>query len=149
MSQTNNACPIYYCGKLLAERLNTKDKDLSNYIYLYNKWAEQNGKSLIDDAELAKLDGAKKEELLNTYALRLSHYMHSTMRLERIANAEDISQWEEAIDSGYYDNLIDLLDAYSYFDTLADETRNILHMTPDQLSHFVDSNEDEILELIS
>ena len=99
MSQTNNACPIYYCGKLLAERLSTKDKDLSNYIYLYNKWAKQNGKSLIDDAELAKLDDAKKEELLNTYALRLSHYMHSTMRLERIANAEDISQWEEALGS--------------------------------------------------
>lgn len=102
MSQTNNACPIYYCGKLLAERLSTKDKDLSNYIYLYNKWAEQNGKSLIDDAELAKLDGEKKEELLNTYALRLSHYMHSTMRLERInnaANTGDVSQWEEALGS--------------------------------------------------
>ena len=99
MSQMNNACPFYSCGKLLAERLSTKDKDLSNYIYLYNKWAEQNGKSLIDDAELAKLDGEKKEELLNTYALRLSHYMHSTMRLERIANAEDISQWEEALGS--------------------------------------------------
>ena len=98
----NNACPFYSCGKLLAERLSTKDKDLSNYIYLYNKWAKQNGKSLIDDAELAKLDGEKKEELLNAYALRLSHYMHSTMRLERIANAAntgDVSQWEEALGS--------------------------------------------------
>ena len=99
MSQINNACPFYSCGKVLAEKLNTKDKDLSNYIYLYNKWAKQNGKLLIDDAELAKLDGKKKEELLNTYALKLSHYMHSTMRLERIANAEDISQWEEALGS--------------------------------------------------
>lgn len=99
MSQINNACPFYSCGKVLAEKLNTKDKDLSNYIHLYNKWAKQNGKSLIDDAELAKLDGANKEELLNTYALKLSHYMHSTMRLERIANAEDISQWEEALGS--------------------------------------------------
>lgn len=56
--------------------------------------------------------------------------------------------WDEAIDCGYYNNLIDLLDAYSYFDTLADETKNTLHMSSDQLSHFVDINEDEILELI-
>ena len=56
--------------------------------------------------------------------------------------------WDEAIDCGYYDNIIDLLDAYSYFDTLADETKNTLHMSSDQLSSFVDTNEDEIIELI-
>lgn len=100
MSQMNDACPFYVCGKVLAERLSTKDKDLSNYIHLYNKWAKQNGKSLIDDAELAKLKDAEKEALLDTYALRLNHYMHSTMRLEKIANAtEDIKQWEEALGS--------------------------------------------------
>ena len=56
--------------------------------------------------------------------------------------------WEEAIDCGYYTSLTDLLDAYSYFDDLADETKDILHMSSDQLSHFIDINENDIVELL-
>ena len=98
--------------------------------------------------------GADKKQLLTIISGKIAEFL---LNLEcevpgyTVGDDEDsvTVSWEEAIDSGYYDNLIDLLDAYSYFDTLADETRNTLHMTPDQLSHFVDTNEDEILELIS
>jgi hypothetical protein len=56
--------------------------------------------------------------------------------------------WEEAIECGHYTSLTELLDTYSYFDELVDETKDTLHMTADQLSRFIDTNEDEILKLI-
>ena len=56
--------------------------------------------------------------------------------------------WEEAIDCGHYNSLTELLDSYDYFNELADETKDTLNMTADQLSRFIDTNEGEILKLI-
>lgn len=95
-----------------------------------------------------------KKQLLTIIAGKISEYLLGLeCEVPGYAVGEDDEDsvsvsWDEAIDCGHYNSLTELLDSYEYFDELADETKDTLHMTADQLSRFIDTNEDEILKLI-
>ena len=47
------SCPFYKLGRVLADRMHTKAKDLSIYIDKYNEWVKSNNKenTLISDQD--------------------------------------------------------------------------------------------------
>lgn len=92
-------CPRFSFGQALADRMNAGQKDMSNYIALYNSWAEFNGKEIINPAEYEAANEIEKSKLLDVYARKLNHYIYNTLRQEKINAAETFEDLRSAVGS--------------------------------------------------
>lgn len=96
---TGLTCPYFSFGQALAERMNSRQADLSNYIKRYNDWATINNAKLIRSEEYESANEKRKSELLDEYARRINRYLSTIERKARMDDANTNEKLRNAIGS--------------------------------------------------